>query len=77
MNLNINQDNVHLLLPGKMSWMTQMHMNDHNSSVVEALHALYQSPLYSNLEREDTKFWHYGPVALYQIWQENNEKKLK
>lgn len=74
MNFNINQDNLHLLLPGKLSWMTEMHMTDHNSSVVEALRALYQSPLYSDLECESTKLWHYGPVALYEMWQENNKK---
>lgn len=66
-DLVITQDNVHLLLPGKMSWMAQMYIAEHRTSIVEALRALYKSPTYAALEQEETKLWHYGPVALYEI----------
>ena len=68
MNLTIDQNNVHLLLPGKMSRMAEMYIDDHESaSVVDALRALYRSRMYAELERESTKLWEYGPVALYEI----------
>ena len=67
MNLTIDQKNLHILLPGKMSWMAKMYIDDHKTSVVDALRALYKSPTYTSLEQESTKLWHYGPVALYEM----------
>ena len=67
MNLTIDQQNLHLLLPGKLSWMAKMYIDDHKTSVVDALRALYKSPTYANLEQESSKLWEYGPVALYEM----------
>ncbi|MBO6124615.1 MAG: DUF3990 domain-containing protein [Bacteroidaceae bacterium] len=39
---------------------------NHSIPMLEALREFYQSDTYKNLEQEYTKFWHYGPVALYQ-----------
>ena len=66
MNLTITQQNVHLLLPSKMSWMANMLAEDRGISIVEAMKLLYASDVYSRLEQESTKTWHLGPVALYQ-----------
>lgn len=66
MNLTINQENLHILLPGKLSWMAKMYIEDHETSVVEALRVLYKSPTYAALEQESSKLWEYGPVALYE-----------
>ena len=30
----------------------------------------YRSETYKRLTDESTKYWHYGPVALYQEWME-------
>lgn len=65
-NLIINQSNLHLLLPSKMSWLASMLADDENISVVEAIKKLYSSDIYKRLENERTKVWHYGPVALYE-----------
>lgn len=32
----------------------------------------HQSSTYRQLEDEETKLWHYGPVALYQMFLENH-----
>ena len=72
MNLTINQQNLHLLLPGKMSWMAKMYIDDHKTSVVEALRSLYKSSTYAALERESSKLWEYGPVALYEVFNDDN-----
>lgn len=34
----------------------------------EALQQLYASVLYSELEKEDTKLWHYSTPMLYQLF---------
>ena len=66
MKLDINQDNLYLLLPSKVAWMTGMLMEDKNIGIVDALKAIYSSDTYKQLENESTKTWHLGPVALYE-----------
>ena len=66
MNLNITQQNVHLLIPSKMSWVATMLADDEGISIVEAMKTLYSSGMYAELEDESTKVWHLGPVALYE-----------
>ena len=70
MNLTITQENVHLLLPSKLSWMANMLAEDKGISIVAAMKLLYSSDVYARLENEATKAWHLGPVALYQDFQE-------
>ncbi len=36
MNLTITQENVHLLIPSKLSWMANILSEDMGSSIVEA-----------------------------------------
>ena len=66
MNLEINQDNLYLLLPGKIAWMTEMLIDDKNIGIVEAIREIYSSDTYKKLENESSKMWHLGPVALYE-----------
>ena len=62
----INQGNLHLLLPSKVSWLVSMLVEDRGMSIVDAVKKVYASDLYKKLKVESTKFWHLGPVALYQ-----------
>ena len=64
----ITQNNIYLLLPGKVSKMAQMYAADFGTSITNALDRIYQSSTYRELEREESKLWHYGPVALYQMF---------
>ncbi len=66
MSANITQDNVHLLIPSKISWMADMLVKDRGVSIVDAVKILYSSSIYKKLEVESTKAWHLGPVALYE-----------
>lgn len=66
MSANITQDNVHLLIPSKISWMADMLVKDRGVSIVDAVKILYSSSMYKKLEVESTKAWHLGPVALYE-----------
>lgn len=66
MSANITQDNVHLLIPSKISWMADILVKDRGVSIVDAVKILYSSSIYKKLEVESTKAWHLGPVALYE-----------
>ena len=65
MNLNINQSNLYLLLPSKVAWLAGTLSEDKNINIVEAMKEVYASSIYKRLEKESTKMWHLGPVALY------------
>lgn len=69
---DINQSNLYLLLPGKILAVAKIYSQQHGGSVKDAMAKLYQSNTYRMLEDESTKLWHYGPVALYQEFMENN-----
>ena len=46
--------------------MTEMLCDDTDMSIVEAMNHIYASSTYRQLEQEETKKWHLGPVALYE-----------
>lgn len=71
-NRVITQSNLYLILPGKVSKMATMYAEDFGVSVLEALKVIYQSNTYRELEDEKSKLWHYGPVALYQLFLEKH-----
>lgn len=65
MNLNITQENLPLLLPGKMVALAQFYAEDKRCTLIEALRQVYSSPLYQRLSKESTKLWHLGATELY------------
>ena len=66
--IKVTQENLYLLLPSKVSWLADMLCADKHISVIEAMRLIYSSDMYKQLEQEDTKRWHEGPVVLYQEW---------
>lgn len=62
----INQNNLHLLLPSKVSWLASMLVEYKGMNITDAIKTIYCSQLYKKLKVESTKMWHLGPVALYQ-----------
>ena len=67
----ITDKNLFLILPGKVSRMARMYAEDFGVSITEALKRIYKSATYRALEKEETKLWHLGPVALYEMFLEN------
>jgi len=63
----ITDKNLYLILPGKVSKIAVMYASDFGVSIAEAVKHIYRSATYRELEREDSKLWHLGPVALYQM----------
>ena len=66
MNLDITQDNLYLILPSKVGRLAVLLAEKDGENIVQALQDIYASDLYRRLEKEDTKLWHLGPVALLQ-----------
>lgn len=65
MSTQITQKNLYLLLPIKVSWLATWLSEDMNISVTDAINRIYHSNLYKKLSTESTKYWHLGPVDLY------------
>lgn len=63
---DINQDNLYLLLPSKVSCLAAMLVEYRGFNIIEAIKKIYSSALYQKLQDEKTKMWHLGPVALYE-----------
>ena len=47
----INQNNLHLLLPGKISWLVEYLHEDYGFTLQESLHRIYHSELYKKAPR--------------------------
>lgn len=62
----INQNNLHLLLPGKISWLVEYLHDDYGIPLQECLKRIYHSNVYKKLATENTKYWHLSPVDLYE-----------
>lgn len=72
MTAEINSNNLFLLLPGKVSQVARIYAEKQGVAILDALRQFYHSETYHNLETESTKYWHYGPVALYEDFSERN-----
>ena len=67
MNLEVTQQNLHLFLPGKIANIAAIIADHDHCSMLEAMQRFYASSVYRQLEQEDTKLWHLGAVALWQM----------
>lgn len=72
MRPEVTNKNLHLLLPGKIVAAVEHDVANSGKSPLDALRAFYGSQTYAQLENEETKLWHYGPVALYEEFREKN-----
>ncbi len=68
----LRPEQLYLILPYKVSQLAMMYAKKFGVSILEALKTIYASKTYSDLSREETKLWHYGPVALFEYYMENH-----
>lgn len=73
--IQITQNNLHLILPGKVSWLVAYLRDDYGYTLNESLEVIYRSNLYKKLSTESTKYWHLGPVDLYRELQQEMDMK--
>ncbi len=68
MPTEITQDNVRLLLPGKNAQVAAMIADAKKISYEAALLEFYRSETYRKLECEKTKYWHFSPAQLFELY---------
>lgn len=68
----ITSKNLYLLLPFKVTQLAKLYAKEFNTSVLDAIRSIYRSNTYKELEREETKLWHLGPVALLEYITEHH-----
>ena len=66
MRAEITQQNLYLILAGKAAAVAAFIAEEEHISPLDALTKFYASETYRRLAQEETKYWHLGPVALYQ-----------
>jgi len=69
MQLEVNQHNLHLFIPGKVVNVAAIIAEHDHCSMLDAMQRFYASPVYHELQQEDTKLWHLGAVALFEMMQ--------
>ena len=62
-----------VILPVIVGGLANKIIEEFNISEADVLDKLYNSELYSVLEKEETKFWHYSVPKLFELW--DNELK--
>lgn len=67
----ITQENLYLILPYKVGQLVMLMMKKLDMTLLDAIRAIYTSNTYKDLEREETKLWHLGPVALFEYYMDN------
>ncbi len=68
----ITPEKLYLILPMKVSQLTVLYANKFGKTMREALIDIYNSKTYRDLEQEETKLWHLGPVALLEHISEHH-----
>lgn len=69
----ITQENVHLFIPLKIAKVTEMIVERENRNWEDVLLELYNSKVYADLEREETKLWHEGATYIYESFKDEKQ----
>ncbi len=70
MTNQITSENLYLILPFKVTQMAMLYAKKYKLNILDAIRTIYKSNTYKDLEKEDTKLWHLGPVALVEYLEE-------
>jgi hypothetical protein len=65
----MDKDKFAALLPIIVGGLASKIIDEKNLNEDEAFDMLYVSGLYSALENEKTKVWHYSIPKLYELWE--------
>jgi len=64
----VNQENLRVLLPSKIALTLEEVARVKGTDPSEEVVALYASDVYRKLENEATKFWHFSPCELCDLY---------
>lgn len=66
----MNENQFSALLSVIIPQIIELITKNSNISEARAVSVFYKSKLYSELSREETKLWHYSPLLLYTMYQD-------
>jgi len=69
----ITQENVYLFIPLKIAKVTEMIVEKENRNWEDVMLELYNSKVYADLEKEETKLWHEGATYIYESFKEEKQ----
>ena len=69
----ISEEKFHLVLTLIVPKVIELICENHNVNEIEATKEFYESEVYALLEREETWIWHFSPLTLFHMFDE--EKK--
>jgi hypothetical protein len=69
----MSDNNIKTMLEFIVPRLVKMIMENQSMSETEALTQLYNSELYRQLEKDETKLWHLSVLTLYNMWVEEKE----
>ncbi len=71
MEPSVTQENLYLLLPFKVTQLALLYVKKFKVGILDAIKTIYRSNTYKEMEKEETKLWHLGPVALMEYLEEH------
>ena len=69
----ITQENVQLFIPLKIAKVTEMIAETDGKDWKDVIIELYNSKVYSDLEKEETKLWHEGATYIYESFKQEKQ----
>ncbi len=68
--MNMDKDQFSAMLAVIVPPVIEQITKNSNMDDATAISSFYQSKLYQELSDETSKLWHYGPMTLYTMYQE-------
>jgi hypothetical protein len=66
----VNEDQFSALLAVIVPPIIDQIIKNSNVDEMDAIAGFYRSRLYQELSDEESKLWHYGPMTLYTMYQD-------
>ncbi len=66
----MNENQLSALLSVIVPQIIELITKNSNISEAQAVSCFYKSKLYGELSIEETKLWHYSPLTLYTMYQD-------
>ena len=69
----MNENKLSVVLSMTVPQIIELILENSNLSEMEATEQFYSSRVYALLEDEETKLWHFSPLTLYNMYEEEQK----
>ena len=70
----VTQENIRSIIPSNVSRIAALYSRAKGASCMDALILFYKTPMYKDLEIEETKVWWQSPEEIFEDWCRYLEK---